>query len=311
MKEMVDPRSGSKGEHRPRCPSCGTSVGSSLFDDEDERTTASGVAFEKQRFAFDLALDRTAIETDQALAEIQGHTTSIEDIARSFGGTLEEFSGRLDAGEANVKALIGTALEEARAARARTLELESKLAESSKKIEQLQHKLSEARMEASTDPLTGIANRGAFDRELVRAAGRAQLDGTPLSLLMIDIDHFKQFNDKFGHSVGDLVLKRLASVLVSIIKGRDLAARYGGEEFAIVLPNTKLPDAVSLAEIIRCGINAVQLGDKSRGQGYGRISVSLGVSLFRPGEDPESFISRSDAALYRAKRSGRNRVCCL
>ncbi|CAO3400004.1 Putative diguanylate cyclase (GGDEF domain) [Azospirillum palustre] len=133
-------------------------------------------------------------------------------------------------------------------------------------------------------------------------------DEQPLSLLMVDIDHFKSFNDTHGHLVGDHVLKLVARMLTECIKGRDTATRYGGEEFAIILPRTSLENATRLAEQVRVFVGGRQIVNKARNANYGTVALSVGVAQFRPGEPALTLVRRADQALYAAKRSGRNRV---
>jgi diguanylate cyclase len=132
--------------------------------------------------------------------------------------------------------------------------------------------------------------------------------GQHLCLLLFDIDHFKKFNDSFGHNIGDQVLKLLASVLRESVKGQDTAVRYGGEEFAVILPNTEIKGAFTVAENIRRRIIGKELIDRKSGDRLGRITVSAGVAQFAPGEPLRELVERTDRALYAAKNSGRNRV---
>jgi diguanylate cyclase len=135
-------------------------------------------------------------------------------------------------------------------------------------------------------------------------------NGEPLSLLMFDIDHFKSFNDSYGHLTGDQVLRLVGMSLKQTIKGQDITARYGGEEFAVVLPNTALRQALTVADHIRRAVMAKELKKKSTGEILGRVTISVGVSMLKPGDDTDALIERADACLYAAKRNGRNRVIC-
>jgi diguanylate cyclase len=132
--------------------------------------------------------------------------------------------------------------------------------------------------------------------------------GSPTSLLVIDIDHFKGFNDAHGHVAGDSALRYVASCIKSNIKGNDTAARYGGEEFAVILPKTSIEHAMSLAERIRHLVNARHLVKKATGVDMGRISVSVGVTESVDGDSADSLIHRADMCMYAAKNAGRNRV---
>jgi diguanylate cyclase len=127
---------------------------------------------------------------------------------------------------------------------------------------------------------------------------------------MFDIDHFKSFNDSYGHLTGDQVLRLVGMSLKQTIKGQDITARYGGEEFAVVLPNTALRQALTVADHIRRAVMAKELKKKSTGEILGRVTISVGVSMLKPDDDTDSLIERADACLYAAKRNGRNRVIC-
>ena len=127
---------------------------------------------------------------------------------------------------------------------------------------------------------------------------------------MTDIDHFKTFNDTWGHLTGDQVLRLVAMSLKQNVKGQDIAARYGGEEFAVILPNTVLRSALTVADHIRRAVMSKELMKRSTGQNLGRVTISLGVATARKGDTAQSLIARADACLYAAKRNGRNRVIC-
>lgn len=154
---------------------------------------------------------------------------------------------------------------------------------------------------AATDELTNLSNRRSFNELLPAAVSAARRHMYPLSLVMIDLDHFKGVNDTFGHCAGDKALKDFADLLREKIRAEDAAARWGGEEFIIILPHTAHEEAAALAERIRvaCEQHFASL--------HG-LSASFGVAELQPGEDNDSFIRRADDALYRAKNEGRNRV---
>jgi diguanylate cyclase (GGDEF)-like protein len=155
---------------------------------------------------------------------------------------------------------------------------------------------------AVTDGLTGLKNHRAFQEALHSAAQMAERLQQPLSLIMFDIDHFKQFNDTFGHPAGDELLRQVAQVLRESARAYDVAARYGGEEFALLLPNTTLEQAVQVAERLRQQIRAIE-------NPHAPVSASFGVATYRRGTPPATLVYEADAALYRAKRSGRDQVC--
>jgi diguanylate cyclase len=155
---------------------------------------------------------------------------------------------------------------------------------------------------ANTDALTGLANRRQAEEQLLRELRRAERYGRRFSVLMMDLDRFKELNDRFGHLAGDDVLVDLARRIQRMVRGSDTIARWGGEEFLLLAPETALADARRLAEMIRLHVDTHTLADRYR------ATISLGVASYRPGDSVQSVIARADAALYEAKRSGRNQV---
>ena len=229
----------------------------------------------------------------------------------AYGTALSRASGELDRpnlSEEKIKSLINHVVQATHAMETRSKTLEMEVKASSHEVAQLRERLESVRREALTDPLTGIPNRKAFDTELERAMEDTVKTGDPMSLLMCDIDHFKQFNDTWGHQTGDQVLKLVANCISENVKGRDTAARFGGEEFAVVLPQTELADAVRLAYQIRSKVESKKLVKKSTGDILGVITISIGVAQYDAKEGAEGLIQRADACLYAAKRTGRNRV---
>lgn len=186
--------------------------------------------------------------------------------------------------------------------------LTEKLKETTEELETLQEEFERAKTEASVDFLTGVANRKAFDETLTNLVGESNAVSGDLCLLMVDIDHFKGFNDKYGHIVGDEVLKFVSKKIKQMVKGRDFIARYGGEEFALILPQTSLAGAKTVAENIRVFFAQARLKSTATSTKLGVITVSIGAASYRSGEALESFINRCDKALYFAKNTGRNRV---
>jgi diguanylate cyclase (GGDEF)-like protein len=179
------------------------------------------------------------------------------------------------------------------------------------KIHERTHELAEANSRlaqlAVTDGLTGLYNHRHFHERLALEVERSQRSGLPLSLLMLDVDHFKQFNDLFGHPAGDEVLRQLARVLADARRVNDVVARYGGEEFAVILVDTAKFTAAKVAERLRERVSANDFSEAS--SRANRISVSVGVATYPDdGRDAEALVLAADAALYAAKRAGRNRV---
>ncbi|NBF15663.1 diguanylate cyclase [Pseudomonas sp. Fl4BN2] len=174
----------------------------------------------------------------------------------------------------------------------------------------LRHKAERVLAElAATDPLTGLANRRTLDTTLDLEWRRAQRSGNPVSLVMIDIDNFKAFNDCYGHQAGDEAIRRVAQVIKSHTRRpADLAARYGGEEFAVILTETEATGTRLLAEKIRCAVEQLEPVAEHR-----KLTISLGACsrYAKPGDDQQALISTADKALYQAKKGGRNRVVCI
>ena len=186
--------------------------------------------------------------------------------------------------------------------------LEGQLDKAQNDVELLKRDLEEVQRQSMTDSLTNIYNRKFFDLHITRSITSARQSGEPLCLVMADIDHFKNFNDTYGHQTGDQVLRLVAMTLRANTKGSDLACRYGGEEFALILPNTSLADAVNLANTIRKAIQAKELLKRSTNEKLGRVTASFGVSQLAANDTDITLIERADRALYAAKRNGRNRV---
>jgi diguanylate cyclase (GGDEF)-like protein len=171
-----------------------------------------------------------------------------------------------------------------------------------------QEKANQFQLMSITDPLTGMLNRRYLIERLAEEMKRSKRQEYPMSFMMIDIDDFKLYNDRSGHQAGDLALEMTAQCLKSALRGADVASRYGGEEFCILLPQTSLTEAISIAERIRRRITRVRF-PHGKSQPLGSVTVSIGVSAFSPGVDtPETIIEAADRALYLAKSRGKNRV---
>lgn len=175
-------------------------------------------------------------------------------------------------------------------------------------IDSLKKELEQVKEESKTDTLTGISNRKAFDMALEHSIVNSRESNKPFSLLLLDIDHFKAFNDNYGHLIGDKVLRYVAASLKRNVKGNDFVARFGGEEFAIILPATSINGAITVAEQIRDAISSGKLKDNATDTSYGKLTISIGVSQFRASDLLNELLERVDKALYLAKEHGRNRV---
>jgi diguanylate cyclase len=230
--------------------------------------------------------------------------------AVDYKNALSAASGELGAGTdpADLRKLVEGLIAATRAMEVRTRSLEVELQASSQQVNELRDKLDNVRKESLTDPLTAIANRKAFDDAVAIAQEQMVEAQEEMTLLMCDIDHFKTFNDTWGHQTGDQVLRLVASCLSDNVKGRDTAARYGGEEFAVLLRGTSLEAATRIANQIRHSVETKKLVKKSTGDVLGTITISIGVAQFHPGEPLEAVMRRADCCLYGAKHHGRNLV---
>jgi diguanylate cyclase len=237
------------------------------------------------------ALARLNHMADLVVSDVRSHKRSMAHIA----GELAE----LDVQEAQAVAqLVNRLVESNQTMEDRLLQAESALEEQARELEA---KSTEAR----TDSLTQLANRRAFNDELARRFGEYERLQRPLSVFLLDVDRFKNFNDAHGHSVGDEVLRGVAATLHQTVRGMDLVARYGGEEFGVVLPNTPLVVAATVAERAREAVAAREY--RYEGRVY-RITASLGVAELRSSEQPAILLRRADEALYTSKLKGRNRT---
>ena len=246
-------------------------------------------------------IDQVMALVDTAVRTASKHDASLTDATRKLGRANDR-----DAIRSIIESLVQTASDMKRDNQT----LDARLKASKTEITQLRENLESVRNESLMDPLTTLANRKYFDEALPRHLAEATATTEPLSLMLTDIDHFKNFNDTFGHLTGDQVLRLVAQSVKQNVKGQDIAARYGGEEFAIVLPRTALREAITVADQIRRSVMSKELMKRSTGEHLGRVTVSIGVATHRRGDSMNSLIERADACLYAAKRNGRNRVIC-
>lgn len=251
---------------------------------------------------------RVINEIDDVMTLITDALGMTATFGKNLAGASQQLSGASD--REKIMAVVAGLISSTREMQETNKALEARLIASKQEIGGLQQSLEAIRAESLTDPLTTLGNRKYFNRAIEGAVEDAAGSGEPLSLLMLDIDHFKSFNDSYGHLTGDHVLRLVAMSLKQSIKGQDVAARYGGEEFAVVLPKTALRQALTVADNIRRAVMSKQLKKRSTGEILGRITVSVGVSMLQPSEDADCLIERADACLYAAKRNGRNRVIC-
>jgi diguanylate cyclase len=203
---------------------------------------------------------------------------------------------------------LAQVLDLSRAMLARIEQVEAAMARSEAETAALRESLAKARIEADVDHLTHLPNRRAFERKLVSAAIEAREKGEPLALAFCDVDHFKQINDRHGHAAGDRVLCALAASLSELAGSSCFVARHGGEEFVMLFYAMDKEAARGRLDAVRRAVAARQLMNRDTGQPFGRITFSAGVAEVTEDADTRSALARADAALYRAKQQGRNRV---
>lgn len=253
---------------------------------------------------------RAGDKVSATIKNVSGIVKDVKSATSLYGGKLGNVTSKMnsikDAGE--LKQILSDVMSDTKAMMDQNEKLESELTKSSSIMEQMQRDLEIIRREALTDGLTNLGNRKAFDAEIKRVLDEISAQKSTFSLLMMDIDYFKTFNDSYGHQVGDQVLRLVAKTLTDGIKGRDIACRYGGEEFAIILPDTGLQPAVAVGNSLRKAVATKDVINRATGERMARITISIGVAEFSPGEKITELIERADSALYAAKHNGRNQV---
>jgi diguanylate cyclase len=273
----------------------------------DEKTTAE--LFRKHIAELDEELvQRVSNGFQKIMTDMSDSASEASDHASQFGDALEKWSVDLAKPQSGEEAGADVLLRQTREMQASIASLNRRLDESRREIGQLREEVTKAREDALADGLTGLMNRRGFDLSLAACLEIPDSEEQGPSLLIIDIDHFKIVNDSYGHLFGDKVIRALAQILKSNVKGKDTAVRYGGEEFVILLPDTPLSGAQHLAEKIRGAVERFRIKRSDSNEAVANITVSLGVASYRAGESGNDLVARADAALYASKRQGRNRV---
>jgi len=267
-----------------------------------------------ERFFANTRLSIQMLETSETIArELDDTVSNLRGAggqAGSYAKVLQEAAARFEGGvdSAEFRAVMDHLAHTTHEMIENQLRLAEQVEATSRQVQELQSALESVKVEALTDGLTGLANRRMFDETLRRRVADASADKSDLCLVMFDIDHFRRLNDSWGHSLGDQVLRYIASVLRAHAQGDVLAARYGGEEFVLIMPRTNLYLAEALAARVSKAVKSKRLSLKSTGDVIGEVTVSVGVGRFRDGEAVEDLIARAEACVRGAKAGGRDRI---
>lgn len=258
----------------------------------------------------DSALESVRQELKKIIINIQNEYDNSNENLSDYLDSLNSFSSILSGNEdwSSLAAETQKVMENTLSAEQSQRNFESQISGMMQEMDTLREQLEQVREESLTDALTGLANRKAFDQMLDSVVQNNTDEQSPFCLVIADIDHFKNFNDTYGHLVGDKVLRYVGKTITSCIKGKDMAARFGGEEFILILPDTEITGAEIVADQVRQAISKSNLIDHRNNEEYGKITISLGIAQFKQGEQPEELLNRADQALYQAKDNGRNRV---
>ncbi len=255
-----------------------------------------------------IEIEKIQLEVRKLIEELLTDISNSGEDLSAYGAVLEKFTQQVEQ-ENNVESIRNLVLDliiQTRNQEESTLLMKRSLQSMTEEIHSLRKEIEKLTVASSIDPLTRVANRTKFDSELACATEASSENETPLCLVIVDIDHFKVFNDRFGHLTGDKVLKYVSAVLKKNTKGQDTVARFGGEEFALILPDTDYEAALTVANNIRKRISTQNLMDSMEQRQLGTITVSAGVAVYHRYESTDVFIQRADECLYAAKHAGRD-----
>jgi diguanylate cyclase len=237
---------------------------------------------------------------------LQTQLTDSESFSERLDGANQRLSRQETVGP--IKEIVLALIDDNRDMRDKLYNVRGQLEESRLQVVQLQTNLERAEEAGLRDVVTAIGNRRYFDACFEAEVEKARRVGDTICLALADIDKFKQVNDRFGHLVGDRLLRLFANILVQNVRGQDKVARFGGEEFALIFPGARLADAVTAAERIRGVLEAKQWTIEPTGERVGKVTASFGVAKLRVDESPNDLLQRADQRLYQAKVKGRNCV---
>ncbi len=272
-------------------------AGSSDGQRDGQETARRGTAVKEEK------IDRVLRHIVRVL---QAHLTDSETFSERLDGANERLSRQQTVGP--ISEIVRALVEDNRDMRDRLYAVRNQLEESRLQVAQLQTNLDRAAEAGMRDVVTAVGNRRFFDACFAEEVERARSARDDFCLALADIDRFKRVNDRFGHLVGDRLLRLFANILVQNVRGQDKVARFGGEEFALIFPGARLADAVSVVERIRRNLESTQWTIEPRGEPVGKVTASFGVAKLLANESANDLLRRVDQRLYEAKDQGRNRV---
>ena len=288
----------------------------SLNQKINETLKSSGVLAEQNLeniYATYLSPTRLTERIDEVGSQVKGEIEQVMSMIDSAAGSASSYTESLVDMSAKIgqskdreglRSIVESLVQTAKEMEVSNLKLEERLNASKREILDLHAHLEAVRSESLTDPLTQLSNRKFFDGTLEKAIEEARAKNEPLSLMLTDIDHFKNFNDSFGHLTGDQVLRLVAMSMKANVKGQDTTARYGGEEFAVILPNTVLRSAITVADHIRRAVMTKELMKRSTGEHLGRVTVSIGVATLHK-TDTDAVAARAHRRLPLCRQAPR------
>ena len=282
------------------------STGEPLTEGVTEELAAAYLAKARLNEQIRDAGDQLSKELQQVSAAIAAAQESTQAYGQTLAGATKDLAD--PKAPTAIKGMVERLAAATRAVERENKSLEQRLNESTTELHSLREHLEQVRRDATTDGLTNLANRKAFDEELAKACAEVDESGATLTLAVLDIDHFKSFNDTWGHQTGDQVLRYVASVIGRVGAAPRFAARYGGEEFAMIFPGEAAEVVDAMLEEIRNEVASRMLKRRSTNEDLGTITISAGFAQRKAGETGACVMERADAALYASKRTGRNRV---